>query len=89
MAERLVTLLATQVARVRFPAPAKPTFRVVKEALFCSPASGGTFSSTAVEIIKWVKFFAVVQANVSHILRPGFAWDVKYHVSKVTIVYYG
>jgi hypothetical protein len=32
---------------------------------------GGTFSSTAIEIIKWVKFFAVAQAKVSHILRPG------------------
>jgi hypothetical protein len=33
--------------------------------------SGGTFSSTAIEIIKWVKFFAVAQAKMSHILRPG------------------
>jgi hypothetical protein len=24
-------------------------------ALFCNPVSGGTFSSTAIEIIKWVK----------------------------------
>jgi hypothetical protein len=40
-------------------------------ALFCNPASGGTFSSTAIEIIKWVKEFAVAQAKVSHILRPG------------------
>jgi hypothetical protein len=28
---------------------------------------GGTFSSTAIEIIKWVKFFAVAQAKVTHI----------------------
>jgi hypothetical protein len=40
-------------------------------ALFCNPVSGGTFSSTAIEIIKWVKKIAVVQAKVSHILRPG------------------
>jgi hypothetical protein len=40
-------------------------------ALFCNPASGGTFSSTAIEIIKWVKKFAVAKAKVTHILRPG------------------
>jgi hypothetical protein len=34
---------------------ARPTFRVEKVALFCNPASGGTFLSTAIEIIKWVK----------------------------------
>jgi hypothetical protein len=63
----------TQVARVQFPVPARPTFRVEKVALFCNcnPASGGTFSSTAIEIIKWVKKIAVAQAKVSHILRPG------------------
>jgi hypothetical protein len=44
---------------------------VEKVALFCNPASGGTFSSTAIEIIKWVKKFAVAQAKVSNILRPG------------------
>jgi hypothetical protein len=42
-------------------------------ALFCNPASGGTFSSTAIEIIKWVKKIAVAQAKVTHILRPGKA----------------
>jgi hypothetical protein len=42
-----VPLFATQVARVRVPVPARPTFRVEKVALFCNPASGGTFSSTA------------------------------------------
>jgi hypothetical protein len=74
MAERLATLLATQVARVQFPVPARPTFRVEKVALFCNPALGGTFSSTAIEIIKWDEFFAVAQAKVSHILlRPGSA----------------
>jgi hypothetical protein len=35
--------------------------------------SGGTFSSTAIEIIKWVKFFALAQGKVAHILRPGKA----------------
>jgi hypothetical protein len=55
MAERLVPMLATQVARVRFPVPARSTFRVEKVAFFCNPASGGTLSSTAIEIIKWVK----------------------------------
>jgi hypothetical protein len=40
-------------------------------ALFCNPASGGTFLSTAIEFIKWVKKFAVAQAKVTHILRPG------------------
>jgi hypothetical protein len=30
MAERIVPLLALQVARVRFPAPARPRFRVEK-----------------------------------------------------------
>jgi hypothetical protein len=44
---------------------------VEKMALFCNPGSGGSFSSTAIEIIKWVKFFAVAQAKVSHTLRPG------------------
>jgi hypothetical protein len=71
MAERLVPLLATQVARNRFPVPARPTFRVEKVALFCNPASGGTFSSTAIEIIKWFKKIAVAQAKVSYILRSG------------------
>jgi hypothetical protein len=66
MAEWLVPLLALQVARVRFPVPARRTFRV-----FYNPASGGTFSSTIIEIITWAIFFAVAQAKVSHILRPG------------------
>jgi hypothetical protein len=51
MAERLVPLLATLVARVRFPVPARLTFRGEKLALFCDPASEGTFSSTTIEII--------------------------------------
>jgi hypothetical protein len=71
MVERVVPLLATQVAWVRFPVPARPMFRVEKVYLICNPASGGTFSSTAIENIKWVNKFAVAQAKVSHILRPG------------------
>jgi hypothetical protein len=46
-------------------------FRVENVSLFCNPASGGIFLSTAVEVIKWVKFFTVAQAKVSHILKPG------------------
>jgi hypothetical protein len=46
-----VARLATQVARVQFPVPARPTISVEKVALFCNPVSEGTFSSTAIEII--------------------------------------
>jgi hypothetical protein len=55
MAERLVTLPGKQAAQVRFPVRARPTFSVEEVALFCNPASGGTFSCTAIEIIKWAK----------------------------------
>jgi hypothetical protein len=48
-----------------------PKFKLEKVALFCNPASEGTFSSTAIENIKWVQKIAVAQAKVSHILRPG------------------
>jgi hypothetical protein len=44
---------------------------VEKVALFCNPASGGTFSSKAIRIQDWVKKIAVAQAMVSHICRPG------------------
>jgi hypothetical protein len=60
MAERLETLPAIQVARVRFPVPARPTFSVEK-LLFSVTLLRGTFSSTAIEIIKWVKKFAVAK----------------------------
>jgi hypothetical protein len=43
---------------------------VEKVALFYNSAYGGTYSSTAIKIIKWVNQFAVAQAKVSHILRP-------------------
>jgi hypothetical protein len=54
MAERLETLPAMQVAWVRFPVPARPTFSVEK-LLFSVTLLRGTFSSTAIEIIKWDK----------------------------------
>jgi hypothetical protein len=54
MAERIVPLLSTQVARVRFLVPARPTIRL-EMAFFCTTASGGTFLSTVVEILNWFK----------------------------------
>jgi hypothetical protein len=65
MAERLVPLLATQVARirVRFLVPARDTFRVEKVSLFCNPVSGGMFSSTAIEIIFGLKKIADSKLN--------------------------
>jgi hypothetical protein len=53
------------------PGPDRPTFRVEKVGFFCNPVSGGLFSSTAMEITKWVKIFPVAQAKVFYILRPG------------------
>jgi hypothetical protein len=41
------------------PGPVQTYVKCEQVALFCNPASGGTFSSTAIEIIKWVNFFAV------------------------------
>jgi hypothetical protein len=67
-----VPLPATQVARIRSPISDSPTISVEKVALFCNPASGGTFSSNAFEIINRLKF-AVAQAKVTHILSPGKA----------------
>jgi hypothetical protein len=63
MAERLAPLRATQVARARSPVSARPTISVEKVAILSKPASGGTFSSTAIEIINSFKF-AVAKANV-------------------------
>jgi hypothetical protein len=40
MAERLATLLATQVARVQFPVPARLKFRVEKVALSVTLSQG-------------------------------------------------
>jgi hypothetical protein len=67
-AQSIMIMLAQDV---RFKHTAEPTISVEKVALFCNPASGGTFSSTAIEIIKWVKKIAFAQAKVSHISRPG------------------
>jgi hypothetical protein len=61
MAERLETLPAMQVAQVRFPVPARPTFGSVEKLLFSVTLLRGTFSSTAIEIIKWVKNFAIAK----------------------------
>jgi hypothetical protein len=55
------------------PGPGQTYVLCGKVALFCNPASEGTFSSTAIEIKKWVWKIAVAQAKVSHILRPGKA----------------
>jgi hypothetical protein len=53
--------------------PTRPTFSVEKWLFSVTLMPEGTFSSTAIEIVKWVKQFAVAQAKVSHILRPGKA----------------
>jgi hypothetical protein len=45
MAERLLPLSATQMARVRSLVLARPTISVDKLALFCNPASGGTLQA--------------------------------------------
>jgi hypothetical protein len=49
MAERLVTLPANQVAWVRFPVPARPTFSVEKW-LFSLTLGVGTLSSAPVAL---------------------------------------
>jgi hypothetical protein len=43
-----------------FPVPARPTLSVEK-LLFSVTLLRGTFSSTAIEIVKWVKNFAVAK----------------------------
>jgi hypothetical protein len=92
MAERLVPLLAPSVAWVPILVPARPTFRVEKVLFFCNPPSGGTFSSTAIEIIKWVKKIAVAQAKVFPHLEACFRVGrgmphVKSHKSVLRIRY--
>jgi hypothetical protein len=42
----------------------------VEKLLFSVTLLRGTFSRTAIEIMKWVKKIAVAQAKVSHILSP-------------------
>jgi hypothetical protein len=56
MAERLETCGPGSI-----PGPGQTYVKCGKVALFYNPASGGTFSSTAIEIIKWVKCFAVAK----------------------------
>jgi hypothetical protein len=80
MAERLVTLPAKQVAWVRFPVLARPTFSVEKCLFYVTLRQGGRFFEHCdkiidyrLKIIKWVKKIAVAQAKVTHILRPGKA----------------
>jgi hypothetical protein len=68
-----VTLPAKQVAWVQFPVPSRPSFSVEKWLFSVTLHQGGTFSSTAIEIIKWVEKIAVAQAKVTHILAPGKA----------------
>jgi hypothetical protein len=55
------------------PGPGQTYVKCGKVALFCNPASGGTFSNTAIEIIKWVEKLVIGQAKVTRILRPGKA----------------
>jgi hypothetical protein len=55
-----IKTFSMQVARVWSPVPARPTFSVEK-LLFSVTLLRGTFSSTAIEIIKWVKNFAVAK----------------------------
>jgi hypothetical protein len=63
MAERLVTLPAKQVAWVLFPVPSRPTFSVEKWLFSVTLRQWARLSSTAIEIIKWVRKFAVAQAK--------------------------
>jgi hypothetical protein len=63
-----------------FDSRSRPDLQYVssgKGGSFLSPCvrGGGSFSSIGIEIIKLVKFFAVAQAKVSHILRPGKALE--------------
>jgi hypothetical protein len=60
MAERLATLPALAGGSRSIPGSGQTYVECGKVALFCNPASAGTFSSTAIEIIKWVNIFAVV-----------------------------
>jgi hypothetical protein len=55
------------------PGPGQTYVKYGKVALFCNPASGGTFSNTAIEILKWVEKLVIGQAKVTRILRPGKA----------------
>jgi hypothetical protein len=54
MAERLETLPAKQVAWVRFPVPARPTFSVEKWHLSVTLRPGHV-ASNAIALYSWVK----------------------------------
>jgi hypothetical protein len=53
MAERLATLPAKQVAWVRFPVPARPTFSVEKW-LFSVTLLPGHVASIAIPLYSWI-----------------------------------
>jgi hypothetical protein len=59
-------------------------------ALFCNPASGGKFSSTAIEIIKWVTKIAVAKVcgdlRLDCLSRPRFVAGVPGLTLKVKTV---
>jgi hypothetical protein len=73
MAERLATLPATQVARVRSLVPAGPTISVEKGALFCHPASGARSQALKLRLYVGSKF-AVAKAMVFPHLE---AWEYR------------
>jgi hypothetical protein len=52
MAERLATLPAMQVARVRSPVPARPMISVEKVSLFCNPAPGARSQALQLRLYK-------------------------------------
>jgi hypothetical protein len=55
MAERLLPLPASQVARVKSPDLARPTISVEKLAFFCNPVPGGHVASTAIALYSYIK----------------------------------
>jgi hypothetical protein len=57
-------------------------FSVEKVTLFCNPASGGTFSSTAIEIIKWVKKFAVASEKTPKGVIPPSLCEISQNASR-------
>jgi hypothetical protein len=80
MAERLVSLLATQVARIRFPVLARPMFRVEKVDLFCNSGQGSQGPSrlkVRIEVFRTISFvtcvhyfflvFSRVRRNLEHL----------------------
>jgi hypothetical protein len=64
MAERLLPLPVTQMARVRSPVPARPSISVVKLARFYKPASGNTLQAMQLHCIVGIKKIAEAQSKV-------------------------